>query len=106
MIAPVPLRRAKQQTERTKPTLTARAKTPSAVPAKPWSPTVPRPPPGIAPPSIPKARVPPGKARQSPIGAPPPSAIALEEEYELVEDESPSISPKADLRPARAKHSQ
>ena len=93
--------RAMQQTGRVKPKLTARAKTPSAVPVKPWSPTVPKPPPGIAPPSTPKAQLPPGKARQSPIGAPPPSATALEEEYELVEDESPSISPKADLRPAR-----
>ena len=83
--------------------LTARAKTPSAVPAKPWLPTVPKPPPGIAPPSIPKARFPPGKARQSPIEAPPPSATAPEEEYELVEDESPPVSPKAELRPARAK---
>ena len=95
--------KAKQQTERIKPTLAARAETPSAVPAKPWSPTVPKPPPGIAPPIIPKAQVPPGKARQSPIGAPPPSATAPEEEYGLVEDESPKISSKAELRPARAK---
>ena len=96
---------AKRQAGRTKPTLTARAKTPSAVPAQPWLPTLPKPPPGIAPPSLPKAQLPPGKARQPPIGAPPPQASAPEEEYELVEDESPSVSPKAELRPAPAKQS-
>ena len=95
--------RAKPQAERTKPTLTARAKTPSAVPAQPWLPNLPKPPPGIAPPGVPKAQLPPGKARQPPIGAPPPQASAPEEEYEIVEDGSPSVSPKAELHPAPAK---
>ena len=96
--------KALQQAERVKPQLTARAKTPSAVPAPPWAPTVPGPPPGIAPPSAPKARPPPGKARLPPIGAPPPAAIDLEEDYELVEDESPvaarrSSAPRGRNRP-------
>ena len=93
--------RALQPAERVKPQLTARAKTPSAVPVPPWSPTVPGPPPGIAPPSVPKAQLPSGKARQLPIGAPPPAAIAQAVDYGLVGDESTATSPKADLRPAR-----
>ena len=95
--------RAHQKAERVKPTLTARAMTPSAVPAPPWPPSLPKPPPVAAPPSIPKAKPPPGKARQHPIGAPQPQAPAPEEEYEIVEDVTPPVSPKAKLRPAPAK---
>ena len=94
--------RAQPQAERTKPTLTARAKTPSDVPAQPWLPNLPKPPPGIAPPGVPKAQLPPSKAGQPAIGAPPPHASAPEEEYEIVENESPSVSPKAELHPAPA----
>ena len=93
--------RAVQQTDRVKPQLTARAKTPSAVPAPPWAPTVPGPTPGIAPPSAPKVQHPLDKARLPPIGAPPPAPTAQAVDYELVGDESPAAAPKAELRPAR-----
>ena len=110
--------RAQSQAERSKPTLTARAKTPSGVPAPPWSQTMPKPLPSKASPKaapgladhltiewVRKAKLKPGwsQARQPPIGAPPPQASAQEEEYEIVEDESPPVSPKAELRPAPAK---
>ena len=86
--------RAQPQAERPKPTLTARAMTPSAIPAPQWPPNLPKPPPVVAPQNIPKAQSPPGKARQHPIGAPPPQASAPEEDYEIVEDETPRTHPK------------
>ena len=93
--------RASQQAERVKPQLTARAKTPSAVRVPLWSTVVPGPPPGIALPSVPKAQLPSGRARQPPIGAPPPAAIAKAVDYGNAGDEPTATPAKAVLCPAR-----
>ena len=56
-----------------------------------------------APIGAPKAKLQPSPARPHPIGAPPPQALAPEEEFEVVGDATPPASPKAKLRPAPAR---